>query len=412
MTVQNSKAMGRSTRRGPWLPEEDATLLHLVHIQGPNNWVRISQHMQHRSPKQCRERFHQNLKPSLDHEPISNDEGEVIEQLVQEMGKRWAEIARRLGNRSDNAVKNWWNGSMNRRRRNTTHGTARGVGPRQMPLPATAAPRTENRYSPGTAYNSDSRPYPSPQHLNVTGFHADLPRSEQMNGAVGQQPFGSVVEQRISPRPAEPSYPIAPPPEFRGLPIISPSLSAPHTLQATPSTSFLRRLQPPPSHGLRPPPLEHRSSSHSDWHIPRLQEAPAISPAATEYPNTPSLHQAPSLISDNQSHYSISPKTISSPRPSMPAPIDTSNQYWYAEQRRNSHVSYRQNGKGSQDEGYVSALPPSALNEPGSESFPLDPSLRRSDSLPDSETRLDTRFHLISSLTEKDSRMNVSSLLD
>lgn len=33
------------------------------------------------------------------------------------MGKRWTEIARRLNGRSDNAVKNWWNGSMNRRRR-------------------------------------------------------------------------------------------------------------------------------------------------------------------------------------------------------------------------------------------------------------------------------------------------------
>ena len=70
-----------------------------------------------RSPKQCRERFHQNLKPSLNHDPITPEEGAVIEKLVGEMGKRWAEIARRLRGRSDNAVKNWWNGGMNRRRR-------------------------------------------------------------------------------------------------------------------------------------------------------------------------------------------------------------------------------------------------------------------------------------------------------
>ncbi|KAK8035080.1 hypothetical protein PG993_010075 [Apiospora rasikravindrae] len=104
-------------RRGPWSTEEDHTLMDLVHSQGALNWVKIAQMLDSRTPKQCRERYHQNLKPSLNHDPISPEEGMLIEKLVTELGKRWAEIARRLHNRSDNAVKNWWNGSMNRRRR-------------------------------------------------------------------------------------------------------------------------------------------------------------------------------------------------------------------------------------------------------------------------------------------------------
>jgi Myb-like DNA-binding protein FlbD len=107
---------GASHRRGPWSKAEDNYLTQLVHTQGALNWVRVAQLIGSRSPKQCRERYHQCLKPSLNHDPISPDEGLQIERLVAEMGKRWEEIARRLNGRSDNAVKNWWNGSMNRRR--------------------------------------------------------------------------------------------------------------------------------------------------------------------------------------------------------------------------------------------------------------------------------------------------------
>lgn len=117
-SAEEHKMEGRGqSRRGPWSPEEDRRLIDIISMYGPTNWVRISFLLGSRSAKQCRERYHQNLKPLLNRNPITFEEGLLIEQLVAKHGKKWAEIARHLRGRLDNLIKNWWNGGANRRRR-------------------------------------------------------------------------------------------------------------------------------------------------------------------------------------------------------------------------------------------------------------------------------------------------------
>lgn len=149
-------------RRGPWSPEEDRKLMEIITLYGPLNWVRILISLGSRSPKQCRERYHQNLKPLLNRKPITFEEGVLIEQLVAKYGKKWAEIARHLTGRLDNAIKNWWNGGANRRRR--------PVPSAQMPRLAPPAPSPQKpqgaippRSNSGPHVAHYTEPLPAPQ---------------------------------------------------------------------------------------------------------------------------------------------------------------------------------------------------------------------------------------------------------
>lgn len=416
--------MSRSSRRGPWLPEEDATLLHLVRTQGPNNWVRISQHMQHRSPKQCRERYHQNLKPTLNHDPITTLEGEVIEQLVQEMGKRWAEIARRLGNRSDNAVKNWWNGSMNRRKRNTVpqSGVSKVVGYRSQPIPASAPPSRPTFLNEPPLSSRDT--YPPP-------FSIPPPfrRAEVQQSPVGiSNPHFFRTERSHSHRL---------PPErllFHEQNDLRSSTQSPHQQQS--NNSYPRPPAfnlPQPGENVRLGPQSWPSSKHSDraeWQLPPLNcvEAPAPSPAATEVSHVSSNQQAPSLVSDDQSNCSISPKTITSPRPGMTATNVPLIQPWLELHRRNSTGTYHgENLDGVDKQRDQGSLPsfhtPVGINEYDVAGAIASPTLPRPLSFPTHASLFTGLKRMESEPTglqtpkggppsDKDSRMNVSRLLE
>lgn len=146
----SSASQGMMIKRGPWTEDEDEMLLQYVDYFGISNWVRIASYLKSRTPKQCRERYHQNLKPSLNKTPISEEEGIRIEELVAHIGKKWAEIARIIGNgRSDNTIKNWWNGGQNKRKRKTLREQQHLKNARLVNgTPPTSGVNTTNKVSP------------------------------------------------------------------------------------------------------------------------------------------------------------------------------------------------------------------------------------------------------------------------
>lgn len=297
--------MSRIHRRGPWLAEEDDRLLQLVASGGPNNWVQISNHMHLRSPKQCRERYHQNLKSSLNHEPISVEEGEAIEQMVNEMGKKWAEIARRLGNRSDNAVKNWWNGSQNRRKRfppSHAH-SSKTLSNRRQPLPVMRSPEVSSRHH-NRRYGHDSpmgKPHRTLGISRPRPTHDISPPSGLSHDHWDEQPSPTTLRRFGQGDESRPSH----------LHLLAQASAPP--LSRMPSTLLESRGPTLPPLG----PIDTSIASHSS--TPTTLQPPL---------SAVSLDRAPSLVSDHNSVYSISPRTWPSPRPDMLANLDTIRARW------------------------------------------------------------------------------------
>lgn len=98
-----------NSKRKYFTSEEDSLLISAAAKYQHENWKTIAKFVPGKSPKQCRDRYINYLKPSLHFRPWNEEEDRLLVSLVNKYGTHWSNMAKQFPDRSTNSLKNRWN---------------------------------------------------------------------------------------------------------------------------------------------------------------------------------------------------------------------------------------------------------------------------------------------------------------
>lgn len=115
-----------------WLAEvitkqEDSALVLLIEKHGFKNWKSVSVDLRKkykisRTPKQCRDRWFNNLKNEKNDDPLSAEEINYLIELYTQLGPQWSKISQLMSSRTENQLKNFMNATVRRNIRKYNRG--------------------------------------------------------------------------------------------------------------------------------------------------------------------------------------------------------------------------------------------------------------------------------------------------